>query len=186
MQFLSTIVAVICLTFSATTMAAPQGFISQEKCNNAGSYGCGGSNNIVVCSTSGKFHWGFLIGPKTEKGVNVPGVRFHVKNTPTNGWVYEEKSVGDVRSTNTLLARIIIAKVEDEKRLINLLQNLPIVNGDPNWRYRSWVAQALTEIARDGKCVGTSELDWRKIEAFAREYVAKKRQLGDMGMRRIC
>ncbi|KAH6720394.1 hypothetical protein BKA61DRAFT_594779 [Leptodontidium sp. MPI-SDFR-AT-0119] len=55
MQFLSTIVAVICLTFSAITMAAPQGFISQEKCNNAGSYGCGGSNNIVVCSTSGKW-----------------------------------------------------------------------------------------------------------------------------------
>ncbi|KAL5327335.1 hypothetical protein ACEPPN_005031 [Leptodophora sp. 'Broadleaf-Isolate-01'] len=47
MQFLSTIVAVICLTFSAITMAAPQGFISQEKCNNAGSYGCGGSNNII-------------------------------------------------------------------------------------------------------------------------------------------
>ncbi|KAL5327334.1 hypothetical protein ACEPPN_005030 [Leptodophora sp. 'Broadleaf-Isolate-01'] len=128
-----------------------------------------------------RFHWAFLIGPKTEKGVNVPGVRFHVKNTPTNGWVYEEKSVGDVRSTNTLLARIIIAKVEDEKRLINLLQNLPIVNGDPNWRYRSWVAQALTEIARDGKCVGTSELDWRKIEAFAREYVANKTAAGRYG-----
>ncbi|KAH6720393.1 hypothetical protein BKA61DRAFT_419287, partial [Leptodontidium sp. MPI-SDFR-AT-0119] len=135
----------------------------------------------VVGNEERKFHWAFLIGPKTEKGVNVPGVRFHVKNTPTNGWVYEEKSVGDVRSTNTLLARIIIAKVEDEKRLINLLQNLPIVNGDPNWRYRSWVAQALTEIARDGKCVGTSELDWRKIEAFAREYVANKTAAGRYG-----
>lgn len=52
MQFLSTIVAVICLTFSAITMAAPQGFISQEKCNNAGSYGCGGSNNIVCLRRS--------------------------------------------------------------------------------------------------------------------------------------
>ncbi|KAG4431295.1 hypothetical protein IFR05_013219 [Cadophora sp. M221] len=55
MQFFSTVVAVICFTFSATTMAAPQGFISQEKCTNIGSYGCGGSNNIVVCNTSGKW-----------------------------------------------------------------------------------------------------------------------------------
>ncbi|KAH7360185.1 hypothetical protein BKA65DRAFT_448361 [Rhexocercosporidium sp. MPI-PUGE-AT-0058] len=132
----------------------------------------------VVGNEERKFHWAFLIGPKTEKGVDLPGLRFHVKNTPINGWVYEEKGVSDVRATNTLLARIVIAKVEDEKRLINLLRNLPIVNGDPDWRCRSWLAQALVEIARDGKCVGTSELDWRKIEVFAREYVAKKTAAG--------
>ena len=83
--------------------------------------------------------------------------------------MYEEKSVSDVRSTNTLLARIVIAKVEDEQRLISLLRNLPIVNGDPNWRCRSWVGQALMAIAKEGKCVGTSELDWGVIEAFARQ-----------------
>ncbi|KAH7360184.1 hypothetical protein BKA65DRAFT_546916 [Rhexocercosporidium sp. MPI-PUGE-AT-0058] len=55
MQFFSTLVAVICITLSATAMAAPQGFISQEKCTNAGSYGCGTSNNIVVCNSSGKW-----------------------------------------------------------------------------------------------------------------------------------
>ncbi|PVH84660.1 hypothetical protein DL98DRAFT_584211 [Cadophora sp. DSE1049] len=57
MQLLNTVLAVIGLTFSAVTMATPtpQGFIGQEKCTNTGSYGCGGSNNIVVCNTSGKW-----------------------------------------------------------------------------------------------------------------------------------
>jgi hypothetical protein len=101
-----------------------------------------------------------------------------VKNHPVSGWTYEEKSVSDVRSTNTLLARIVIAKVENEQRLIELLRNIPVVNGDPNWRCRTWVAQALAEIAKDGNCVGSSQLDWRTVEAFARQYVAQKTTAG--------
>ena len=34
------------------------------------------------------------------------------------------------------------------------------------------------EIANDGKCVGTSELDWGRIEAFARQYVTQKTAAG--------
>ncbi|KAI9731453.1 MAG: hypothetical protein M1818_007843 [Claussenomyces sp. TS43310] len=132
----------------------------------------------VVGNEERRFHWAFLIGPKAERGADVPGIRYHVKNDPMNGWVYEEKSVSDVRSTNTLLARIVIAKVQDEQRLISLLRNLPVVNGDPNWRCRSWVRQALMEIAKDGKCVGTSELNWGAIEAFARQYVNQKTAAG--------
>lgn len=30
------------------------------------------------------------------------------------------------------------------------------------------------EIAKDGKCVGTSKLNWVEIEAFASQYVAQK------------
>lgn len=79
------------------------------------------------------------------------------------------------------MARILIAKVEDEQRLIALLRRLPVVQGDPNWRCRTWVASALAEIAKDGKCVGTAELDWPKIEAAARQYVAKKTASGRYG-----
>lgn len=125
-----------------------------------------------------RYHWAFLIGPKVEKGVDVPGVRYHVKNHPISGWVYEEMGVSDVRTTNTLLARIVIAKVEDEQRLIGLLRRLPVVNGDPNWRCRSWIGHALAEIAKDGKCVGTSRLEWQNIEVFARQYVAHKTGMG--------
>lgn len=34
------------------------------------------------------------------------------------------------------------------------------------------------EIARDGRCVGTSNLNWGEIEAFARQYVTQKTAAG--------
>lgn len=128
-----------------------------------------------------RYHWGFLIGPKTEMQPEVPGMRYHVKNNPFQGWVYEEISLRNVKTTASLLARIMIAKVEDEKRLIEIFRATPVVQNDPNWRCRTWVADALTRIAQDGHAVGTAELDWVKIEAFAREYVAKKASSGRYG-----
>jgi hypothetical protein len=108
----------------------------------------------------------------------VPGMRYHVKNRAVEGWVYEEVSLADVRTTNSLLARILIAKVENEDRLIEILRSTPIVQNDPNWRCRAWVAHALKAIAKDGKAVGTSQLDWGKIEATARDYVGRKTTSG--------
>lgn len=76
------------------------------------------------------------------------------------------------------MARILVAKIEDEQRLIALFRLLPVVQGDSNWRCRTWVASALAEIAKDGKCVGTAELNWQKIESFARQYVGDKTASG--------
>lgn len=114
-----------------------------------------------------------MIGPKAENRDAVPGSRYHVKNTLSR-WTYEESSIRNVRNTNNLLARILIAKVEDEQGLIALFRRLPVIQDDSNWRCRTWIASALAEIARDGKCVGTAELDWQKIETFARQYVGDK------------
>lgn len=36
----------------------------------------------------------------------------------------------------------------------------------------------MVEIAKDGKCVGTAELDWQKIEAVGRQYVGDKTASG--------
>ncbi|KAF2001743.1 hypothetical protein P154DRAFT_553474 [Amniculicola lignicola CBS 123094] len=117
----------------------------------------------VVNNEERKYHWGFLIGPKVESKDVIPGARYHVKNSPF-GWTYEEIPLENVRTTNSLLARILIAKIEDEQHLIALLRRLPVVQGDSNWRCRTWVANTLAEIAKDGKC----------IEAFARQYVGNK------------
>jgi len=108
----------------------------------------------------------------------VPGMRCHVKNSAFNGWVYEELALDNVRSTASLLVRIVIAKVEDETRLIQILRQNPIVQNDDNWRCRTWVAQALKAMERDSTCVGTAVLDWSKIEAKAREYTAAKASAG--------
>ena len=125
-----------------------------------------------------RYHWGFLIGPKIEDEPEVPGVRYHVKNHPLGGWVYEEKSLPNVQSTISLLARILIAKVEDERRLIQILRETPVIQGDPNWRCRTWVQAVLVSIRRDGRAVGTSNLSWAQIEPWAREYVARKTESG--------
>ncbi|VTT59204.1 unnamed protein product [Fusarium fujikuroi] len=98
---------------------------------------------------------------------------------PMRGWIYEEIDLPNVRNTNSLLARIIIAKVEDEKRLVEIIRSAPVIQNDPNWRCRTWVADVLSRIASDGgRAIGTSELDWAKIERVPRDYVANKTATG--------
>ncbi len=104
-------------------------------------------------------------------------MRYHVKNLP-HGWMYEEIPLTNVRSTVSLLARIVVAKVTDEERLITILRETPVVQGDPEWRCRTWVADALRRIAEDGTAVGTSRLDWEEIEKTGRGYVKHKTNKG--------
>lgn len=125
-----------------------------------------------------RYHWGFLVGPKAEDQQEVPGMRYHVKNPPGAGWVYEEVPLTNVKSTANLLARILIAKIEDEARLVDIFRSTPVVQGDPDWRCRTWVAGALQRIKEDGGAVGTAQLDWDEIERVAREYVGKKTESG--------
>ncbi|PIB02827.1 hypothetical protein CB0940_11960 [Cercospora beticola] len=135
----------------------------------------------VVDDAERQYHWAFLDGPKVEKEEDVPGMRYHVKNTIVGGevkWVYEELDIRNVRMTNTLLARFVIAKIEDEKRLIEVLRSIPVIQKDPGWRCRTWVANALEALRQDGKAVGTALLDWQKIEPAARKYVADKKAAG--------
>lgn len=63
-----------------------------------------------------RYHWGFLVGPKVEDKQQVAGMRYHVKNHFAHGWTYEQVPLPNIQSTNNLLARIVVAKVEDEDR----------------------------------------------------------------------
>lgn len=73
-----------------------------------------------------------------------------------------------------MLAHLLIGKIEDENWLVKILREVPIIQNDESWRCRTWVKNALAAIESDGKAVGTSILDWEKIEAKARSYVADK------------
>ena len=75
----------------------------------------------------------------------------------------------------------MIAKIIDEERLVDIIRNTRIVQNDPDWRCRSWVAACLATIEQDGQCVGTAQLDWSKIEPKARNYVAEKTAAGKYG-----
>ena len=138
------------------------------------------------------YHWALLIGPKKESGP-VAGKRYHVKNRVVKPyWYYDEAPLPDVRVTATLLARVTVAKIVDEKRLINILKNLPVDPPDwegkkdgsePKWTCRVWVIAALKAIRDDGRCVGTNVLDdiegpngiIEKVKAFVSRMVHNRR-----------
>ena len=120
-----------------------------------------------------------------ENVAQVPGRRCHVKNqlTPSpNGprslWKYEELELQNVQSTSTLLARVVIGKIVNKERLLQTLRNVPVVQNDSGWRCRSWCADALAALARDGQALGSSVLDWQRIEEVARRYVREKTAQG--------
>lgn len=115
-----------------------------------------------------RYHWALLIGPKKEGGP-VAGHRYHAKNFPVAPiWRYDDHPLQDVRVTAQLLARVTVAKIVDEERLISILESIPIdppdwdgkANGrEPKWTCRIWVIAALKAIRADGGAVGTSVLD---------------------------
>jgi hypothetical protein len=72
----------------------------------------------------------------------------------------------------------MVAKIEDEARLIRILESIPIVQNNPEWRCRTWVANALVAIQADGRAVGTSQLSWQEIERAGRDFVGAKAQAG--------
>lgn len=91
--------------------------------------------------------------------------------------MYEEAPLASVQGSRNLLARIAIATVADEGRLAATLRRTPLVQDDPGWRCRAWVADALARVARE-PVVAHARLDWPAIEATARDFVAAKAAAG--------
>lgn len=106
-------------------------------------------------------------------------MRCHVKNPPIGGWVYEEADLDNVQTTTGLLARMIIAKIEDEEQLFKILRETPVVQDDPNFRCRTWMGHALERLSvAEPRAVGTAELNWDTIQQTARRYVGEKTASG--------
>ena len=89
-------------------------------------------------------------------------------------WVFEEREVS-VMSTSALLARIMIGKVEKIDRLVQILRNTPIRQGDAGWNCVLWVKEAIQTLHDDGKALGTSQTDWQVVRDSAMWYVEKKK-----------
>lgn len=102
-------------------------------------------------------------------------MKYHVKND-IYGWTFEEVEEPNLRHNVRLLARIMIAKIEDETRLVSIIRQVPLIQADPNWRCRTWMMNVITAIAADRDSVGKAVLDWEKIEAFAKDYIGRKTQ----------
>ncbi|KAJ5780060.1 hypothetical protein N7457_005220 [Penicillium paradoxum] len=57
----------------------------------------------------------------------------------------------------------MVGKVADGNRLVKILRNTPIRQGQPGWNCVSWVKEALEMLKDDSKALGTSVVAWEKV-----------------------
>jgi hypothetical protein len=111
-------------------------------------------------------------------------MRFHAKERQVPGndaleyvWGFEALDTGTIQSA-TLLVRIMIAKITDDKRLEQILRAIPIRAEVEGWNCVYWVKEALEALQADGKVVGTSVLDWQKVRDRAMSFIEAKEKAG--------
>ncbi|KAI4861189.1 hypothetical protein F4820DRAFT_465043 [Hypoxylon rubiginosum] len=123
-----------------------------------------------------KYRFGFIVGPKDEsRRDHARGLSCRVRRLSSTAWQYEETRLGDVRMADDLLARVLIAKVTDEERLMAILREAP-VQDDTNY---GWCKDVVTRIANDDKAVGWPAIKkWESIEAVSLAFVCSKRMDG--------
>jgi len=82
----------------------------------------------------------------------VQGTRYQIRNLPTKGykygqWIYEPYLLSDVQESIDPLGRILTGKIEDEQRLATIIKSIPVVQHDPEYWCRPWVAEVQKALA---------------------------------------
>ncbi|KAJ5720913.1 uncharacterized protein N7483_008847 [Penicillium malachiteum] len=107
-----------------------------------------------------RYHWALIVGPKVEADDGM-GVRYHAKERPKFGggseWSFEERDC-PLAPTSMLLVRVMVGKVAEGNRLVEILRNAPIREGQPGWNCVFWVKEALETLQVDPKALGTTPL----------------------------
>lgn len=106
------------------------------------------------------------------------GFRYHtrekLKAPGVVEWVFEEREC-PLLATSMLLVRVIIGKVEDGNRLVEILRSTPIRQGQAGWNCVFWVKEALETLTADGKALGTNVIQWEKVRSEAMAYCQSKK-----------
>ncbi|KAF7714531.1 Uncharacterized protein PECH_008421 [Penicillium ucsense] len=118
------------------------------------------------------YHWAFIVGPKVERQGGT-GVRYHAMEkigfSGRSEWCFDERNC-PLAPTNMLLVRIMVGKVADGTRLVEIMRNTPIRQGQPGWNCVSWVKEALEMLSVDSKALGTSVIEWEKVRNAGMDY----------------
>ena len=108
------------------------------------------------------------------------GYRYHAKErlelAGGSKWVFEEREC-PLAPTSMLLIRIIVGKVADGHRLVEILRNTPIRQGQPGWNCVFWVKEALELLKVDPKALGTNVVEWERVRTQAMNYCQRKKDL---------
>ena len=128
------------------------------------------------------YHWAFNVSEANQILENINnGTKYHVLNTMmaetgTNPWRFEKKPLS-LNRAGLLLVRITIAEVLNYDRLVQILESMPVRQGDASFNCRTWLRDA-TKALDEGGCLGERVMDWEAIEAQARKYVGEKMATG--------
>lgn len=132
---------------------------------------------MLTGDDNNRYHWAILMGPKDENKQS-NGTRFHAKESITgpnaSTWLFEERTTS-LGATSMLLVRVMVAKIEKRDRCISILRDTPIRQGEVGWNCVGWVQEALLNLEKDGKALGTSLTEWTTVRDTAMEYCQRKR-----------
>ncbi|EKM75443.1 hypothetical protein AGABI1DRAFT_46482 [Agaricus bisporus var. burnettii JB137-S8] len=125
-----------------------------------------------------RYHWALIVAPKREHQGS-RGIRFHatekLQSDNSLKFVYDERDIDVFYSTNMLLVRIIVAKVEKIDRVCQILRAVPVRQREnAGWNCIAWVKEALEMLDADEGALGTRTLEWNKIWDTAMTYCGGK------------
>jgi hypothetical protein len=83
-------------------------------------------------------------------------------------WYYEEAHVA-AKGTSKLLATIPVGEVVDMDKMLEILRDIPIQQGDVEWNCVSWMKMAVDELSHDGTALEIHDLgkDWQSLRDSA-------------------
>ncbi|KAB5575995.1 hypothetical protein GE09DRAFT_611771 [Coniochaeta sp. 2T2.1] len=124
-----------------------------------------------------KYHWAFITGPKVITQQSA-GRRIHAKERMGQSgsgshWEYENRSIS-MLPTAMILVRVVVGKIEDNARLISIMESVPVRGNQPGWNCVEWLKEALELLGKDKKALGTSVTDWKTVRDGCMQYVQTK------------
>lgn len=131
---------------------------------------------ILINIHSSRWGWMFLTGPKHENG-RVSGQCYYIQPKDPFHWEFKEMNLEDMERKQGLLARIVIAKFRDEKRLKAVIRETKITN-ELGYNPQIWCEKVAAHIELykgKNKVVGRSATgDWQRVSSKALQYVCQK------------
>lgn len=126
-------------------------------------------------------HWALLISPRTALRSD-PGTRYHLSHS-TLPSSYEESDIQTSSPASAILIRVAIAKVRSQTALETVLRGIPVTSSQDSYTCLSFVRDAFVALhAKENKrvCLKSYLKDggWQDIEACARMYCKRKRDMG--------
>ena len=89
-------------------------------------------------------------------------------------WSFEEAECPPT-PTNMLLVRVVIGKIQDGDRLVDLLRSVPIRQDLVGWNCVFWVREAFETLVAGGKALGTHVVEWEFVRDEVMAYCEKKK-----------